>query len=68
MIHMIRKFDFNDDTRSSVPTLETWLYSLKLEELMEVRVRVRVRVGPGSGSGFWLAGEHAFMCTSKISA
>ena len=32
---MIRKFDFNDDTRSSVPTLETWLYSLKLEELME---------------------------------
>ena len=35
LIHMIRKFDFNDDTRSSVPTLETWLYSLKLEELME---------------------------------
>lgn len=35
LIHMIRKFDFNDDTRSSVPTLETWLYSLKLEELLE---------------------------------
>ena len=33
LLHMIRKYDFNDDTRSSVPTLTTWLYSLKLEEV-----------------------------------
>jgi len=35
LLHMIRNFDFNDATRSSVPTMTTWLYSLKLEELAE---------------------------------
>lgn len=35
LIKVIRKFDFNDNTRSSTPSLETWLASLKLEELSE---------------------------------
>eukprot|EP00615_Pteridomonas_danica_P018900 CAMPEP_0114387130 /NCGR_PEP_ID=MMETSP0102-20121206/7066_1 /TAXON_ID=38822 ORGANISM="Pteridomonas danica, Strain PT" /NCGR_SAMPLE_ID=MMETSP0102 /ASSEMBLY_ACC=CAM_ASM_000212 /LENGTH=347 /DNA_ID=CAMNT_0001544153 /DNA_START=43 /DNA_END=1086 /DNA_ORIENTATION=+ len=35
LIKVIRKFDFNDNTRSSTPSLETWLVSLKLEELNE---------------------------------
>jgi hypothetical protein len=35
LIKVIRKFDFNDNTRSSTPSLETWLASLKLEELDE---------------------------------
>jgi hypothetical protein len=33
LIKVIRKFDFNDNTRSSTPSLTTWLESLKLEEL-----------------------------------
>jgi hypothetical protein len=33
LIKVIRKFDFNDNSRSSTPTLTTWLESLKLEEL-----------------------------------
>jgi len=35
LIKVIRKFDFNDNTRSSTPCLTTWLESLKLEELDE---------------------------------
>ena len=35
LMKMLRKFDFNDNTRSSVPSLNTWLVSLKLEELTE---------------------------------
>ena len=29
----IRKYDFNDDTRSSVPSLNTWLESLRLHKV-----------------------------------
>lgn len=35
LLTVIRNFDFNDNTRSSTPQLETWLASLKLEELGE---------------------------------
>ena len=35
LIKVIRKFDFNDNTRNSAPSLSTWLESLKLEELDE---------------------------------
>ena len=35
LVKVLRKFDFNDNTRSSVPSLNTWLASLKLEELAE---------------------------------
>lgn len=35
LLQVIRKFDFNDDTRSSVPTLTTWLQSLRLERIRE---------------------------------
>jgi hypothetical protein len=35
LVKVIRKFDFNDNTRSSVPSLGSWLASLKLEELAE---------------------------------
>lgn len=33
LLLMIRNFDFSDNTRSSVPTLDTWLESLKLQKL-----------------------------------
>jgi hypothetical protein len=33
LLKVIRKFDFTDNTRSTVPSLTTWLDSLKLEEL-----------------------------------
>jgi hypothetical protein len=35
LLHVIRNFDFNDNTRSSTPSVTTWLASLKLEELDE---------------------------------
>lgn len=35
LLKMIRKFDFNDDSRSSVPTLTTWLQSLRLEGIRD---------------------------------
>jgi len=35
LIHVIRAFDFADNTRASTPSLTTWLESLKLEELDE---------------------------------
>ena len=35
LMKVLRKFDFNDNTRSSVPSLPSWLASLKLEELNE---------------------------------
>lgn len=35
LLKVIRNFDFNDNTRSSAPSLTTWLESLKLEELDE---------------------------------
>jgi hypothetical protein len=35
LLHVIRNFDFNDNTRSSTPSVRAWLDSLKLEELNE---------------------------------
>jgi hypothetical protein len=33
LMSMIRNFDFSDNPKASVPTLTTWLLSLKLEKL-----------------------------------
>jgi hypothetical protein len=33
LMQLVRQFDFNDDSRSGVPSLTTWLQSLRLERL-----------------------------------
>lgn len=35
LMKLTRNFNFNDNTRNSAPSLETWLISLKLEELTD---------------------------------
>ena len=35
LVHVIRNFNFNDNTRNSAPSLTTWLESLLLQELDE---------------------------------
>jgi len=35
LVKLIRAFNFNDNSRNSAPSLETWLLSLKLEELTD---------------------------------
>jgi len=35
LMKLTRNFNFNDNTRNSAPSLETWLLSLKLEELTD---------------------------------